>query len=131
MNNRYGHKEDVCEGHKDVNRLKKRFKVTKENRIFSVWFAAVLENPSGHANAQPFFSIKCDLAPYSDLCIDASIISCEANRSDGLCDFDPIDSIDWACHKIIIPVDQIGNIATLEIIAADCGAQDHFRICLY
>ncbi|MBK7811678.1 MAG: T9SS type A sorting domain-containing protein [Saprospiraceae bacterium] len=126
INNRYGHTGDVCQGHFDANRIKKRFKVTEENRIFSIWFAAVLENPSGHTNSQPFFSIMCDLAPYSDLCIDASIINCHAERTDSICDFDPIDSIDWACHKIIIPSDQIGNIATLEIMAADCGQGCHF-----
>jgi len=126
INNRYGHTGDACQGHFDANRIKKRFKFTEENRIFSIWFAAVLENPSGHTNSQPFFSIMCDLAPYSDLCIDASIINCHAERTDSICDFDPIDSIDWACHKIIIPSDQIGNIATLEIIAADCGQGCHF-----
>jgi len=126
LNNKYGLESDNCQTNYEINKLVKRFKVTEENREFTIWYAAVLENPGTHVNKQPFFSIRCDLALYSDLCFDASILNCEQDRSDSLCDFDAIDSIDWACHRIKIPADQVGEIATLEIVAADCAQGCHF-----
>lgn len=126
INNRYGHTNPICDGNYDANKLIKRFKVTEENRDFTVWYAAVLENPSAHTNSQPFFSIKCDRAPASDLCIDADIISCEDEYLDTLCTFTDIDAVDWSCHRIKIPRNMIDSIATLEIIAADCGCGGHF-----
>ncbi|MGB5024111.1 MAG: T9SS type A sorting domain-containing protein [Saprospiraceae bacterium] len=126
LNNRYGRGTDPCETNYDISKIIKRFKVTAENREFTVWYAAVLENPSGHQNSQPYFSITCNLAPFSDLCFDASILNCEESRDDNLCDFDPIDSVNWACHKVKIPLDMVGEIATLEITAADCGQGCHF-----
>ncbi|MBK9108608.1 MAG: T9SS type A sorting domain-containing protein [Saprospiraceae bacterium] len=126
INNRYGHTDSICNGHFDANKLIKRFKVTNENREFTVWFAAILENPSLHTNSQPFFSIKCDRAPVNDLCFDASILSCEDNYADTLCEYSEIDAIDWTCHRIKIPKNMIDSIATLEIIAADCGCGLHF-----
>jgi hypothetical protein len=112
-----------------VDKLIKRFKVTEENREFTIWYAAILENPAGHNNSQPFFSITCDLAPQFDLCFDASILSCEEMYPDSICKdgeaFTAIDVVDWTCHRVIIPKNQIGNIATLEIIAADCGCGAH------
>lgn len=72
------------------------------------------------------FSIHCDLAPEYDLCIDAGIIDCESEREDENCEFDPLDTIDWACHRIVIPSEYVGYIATLEITAADCGEGCHF-----
>jgi hypothetical protein len=127
INNRYGHRLDsICFGHFDANKLVKRFKVTEENRDFTLWFAAVLENPAGHSNSQPFFSIKCDRAPDYDLCFDASIVSCEASYIDSLCNFSTIDVVGWTCHRIKIPKNMIDSVATLEIIAADCGCGAHF-----
>lgn len=126
MNNKYGHTGDQCQGHRDVNRLTKRFKVTEATRDFTVWYSVILENPTSHVNSQPFFSISCDLAPGSDLCFDAAIVECEDEYEDPNCDFDPIDAIDWSCHRIKIPASEIGNIATLEILTADCGCSAHF-----
>lgn len=126
INNRYGHSSPICQGHHDVNKLIKRFKVTEENRDFTVWYAAVLENPAFHVNSQPFFSIKCDLAPESDLCFDASIISCENEYNDSICIYSEIDAINWTCHRIKIPKNKVDSIATLEVIAADCGCGEHF-----
>ncbi len=126
INNRYGHANPICDGHYDANKLIKRFKVTEENRDFTVWYAAVLENPAGHSNSQPFFSIKCDRAPGNDLCFDASIISCEEEYEDANCTYTEIDVVDWSCHRIKIPKSMIDSIATLEIIAADCGCGAHF-----
>lgn len=126
INNNYGHTTDTCSGNRDANRLIKRFKVTEDTRDFTVWYAAILENPSGHSNSQPFFSIKCDLASQYDLCFDASILQCEENYNDSICDFDQIDALDWSCHRFKISKEEIGNIATLEIITADCGCGAHF-----
>ena len=125
LNNRYGHL-DLCDGDKDANRIQKRFKVTEENRHFAVWFAAILENPDGHGDSQPWFSISCDLVPEQTLCFDADMLECDKIRTDPLCIFEKIDSVDWACHKFNIPSNKIGQIATLSIIASDCGCGKHF-----
>ena len=126
LNNRYGHFNPACDGHWDANRITKRFKVTEENREFTVWYAAILENPSGHINSQPYFSIKCNRAPQYDLCIDADLIECEDTFSDTNCTFTVIDDLDWACHRIKIPKNMIDSIATIEITASDCGCGKHF-----
>jgi len=126
INNRYGHLDSICHGDSDVNKIIKRFKVTEENREFTVWYAAILESPVGHTGTQPFFSIKCDRAPSNDLCFDASILNCEDEYRDTICSFDEIDVIDWSCHRIKIPKNMIDSIATLEITAADCGEDGHF-----
>lgn len=125
LNNFLGHISNQCSGHRDANKLIKRFKVTAENREFSIWYATVLEYPSGHNDSQPFFSISCDLAPNYDLCFNASDLQC-ANKYDHACEFDSIQIVPWTCHRIIIPAFEIGNIATIEIIASDCGCAAHF-----
>ena len=126
LNNKYG-TNDPCYHDREINKMRKRFKVTAENRELTVWYAAVLENALVpiHINNQPFFSITCDLAPLSNLCFDAAILPCEQNYVDS-CNFDPIDVVNWTCHRIKIPESEIGNIATIEISAADCGLGCHF-----
>ncbi len=126
INNRYGNVSPACNGNWEANKLVKRFKVTEVNRDFTIWFAAVLENPADHINSQPFFSIQCDRAPESNLCFDASVISCEDYYADSLCTFTDIDAVDWSCHRIKIPANMVDSIATLEVIAADCGCGAHF-----
>lgn len=76
LNDRYSQTGDNCQHtNGGVYKIIKRFKVTEENRDFTVWFAVVLENPtSGHFNEQPWFNIKCDRAPASELCFDANIL---------------------------------------------------------
>ena len=125
LNNFLGHISNQCSGHRDANKLIKRFKVTAEHREFSIWYATVLEFPSGHNDSQPFFSISCDLAPNYDLCFDASDLKC-ANKYGHECEFDSIQIVPWTCHRMIIPASEIGNIATIEIIASDCGCAAHF-----
>ncbi|MBK7233261.1 MAG: T9SS type A sorting domain-containing protein [Saprospiraceae bacterium] len=128
INNRYSHYgEDICDSlYRDVNKLVKRFKVTEENREFTVWYAVVFESPSGHSNTQPYFSITCDLAPGSDLCFDASQLDCTQNLTDEICGSTSVDVVNWTCHRIKIPQNQVGSIATLEISVADCGLHAHF-----
>lgn len=125
INNRYGHLSN-CEGNYGVDRITKTFEVTSENRIFSVWYAVVLENPAGHTNSQPFFSLKCDLAPGSDLCFSADYLDCDSLYIDNICVFDSLDVLDWTCHKFRIDPSFIGDTATLEITVADCGLSAHF-----
>ncbi|MBK6351865.1 MAG: T9SS type A sorting domain-containing protein [Saprospiraceae bacterium] len=125
LNHPYGHNDD-CTTDFDVNKIVKRFKVTQTNREFTIWFAIVFENPGvSHQNSQPYFNIHCDLASGGDLCFDANLLSCEQNFSDN-CPFDPIDVLNWSCHRISIPEDKIGSIATLEISSSDCGQGCHF-----
>jgi hypothetical protein len=124
INNRYGHLQQ-CEGNYGIDRVTKRFKVTAENRQFTVWYAVALENPSGHVNQQPFLNIKCDKAPADELCFDADFLNCAQSYSDP-CLYQNIDVIDWACHRFNIPTSEIGNIATVEMIVADCGLSAHF-----
>ncbi|HMS30187.1 MAG TPA: T9SS type A sorting domain-containing protein [Saprospiraceae bacterium] len=124
LNNYHGNSTE-CTPLSDVNKLIKRFRITKENRNFTIWYAVVLENPAGHVNSQPFFSISCDAAPGSDLCFNAGQLSCPITVSHN-CNFDPIQVVDWTCHRISIPEEKVGQIATLEIIAADCGCGGHF-----
>lgn len=129
LNNRYDVAADVCDGNFGINKIVKRFKVTEANRDFTVWFAVILENPGDdHTNTQPFFNISCDRAPGSNLCFDASQLACEDDYYDNLCgfNFDPVDAVDWTCHRIKIPKNMVDSIATLEIIAADCGEGAHF-----
>lgn len=128
LNNRYSHTgSDICDStYRDIDKLVKRFKVTEANRDFTVWFAAIMESPTGHSGNQPYFSITCDLAPDSDLCFDAAQFECSDTYDDDLCDYPSVDVIDWSCHRIKIPKNQVGNIATLEISAADCGLHAHF-----
>lgn len=125
INNRYGHTSQ-CEGNLGIDRVTKRFKVTEENRRFTVWYAVVLENPTGHANSSPFLNLKCDKAPADELCFDADFLKCAQSYSDPSCTFEKIDVVDWACHRFNIPASEIGNIATIEMIAADCGLSAHF-----
>jgi len=130
LNNRWNHstQSSACNTGRDVNRITKRFKVTEGTRHFTVWFAAVLENPALHDDSQPFFSISCDLAPDYDFCFDANSVSpCKISASDDSCNYeDGIIPIDWVCHKISLSEDKIGQIANLEITAADCGCGAHF-----
>ena len=125
INNKYGHGSQ-CDGIFGIDRVTKRFKVTKENRHFTLWYAVALENPPGHMDQQPFLNIKCDKAPADELCFDADLIKCENNYTDPNCSFDKIDVLDWACHRFTIPPSEIGTIATVEMIVADCGAGAHF-----
>lgn len=85
-----------------------------------------MENPSSHTNAQPFFSLKCDLDPGSELCYAADFLDCDSTYTDSICTFESIDVLDWTCHKFRIDSTYIGDTATLEISVADCGAGAHF-----
>ncbi len=124
INDRHGHIRN-CYGDYGIDKIVKRFKVTEQNREFTVWYSVALENPAGHNDRQPFLNIKCDLAPDNELCFDADIIECAQYFSDP-CDYDSIDVLDWSCHRFKIPEDKVGQIATLEIITADCGWGAHF-----
>jgi hypothetical protein len=130
LNNRYSaDTSDLCSGLREVNRVKKEFVVSEENREFTIWYALVLENPtSGHNDRQPFFSISCDLASSDDLCFDADKLRCESIYSDSaaICTFDSIDVLDWTCHRIVIPEEEIGETATLTVSVSDCGLGCHF-----
>ena len=126
LNDPYSHVDGLCEGDYGVNKLVKRFKVTEENRDFTVWYALALENPSNHSNSQPFFSIKCDLAPLSNLCFDADILDCDSTYNQPPdCGNELMDVLDWTCHRVKIPQSEIGEIATLEIVMGDCGQGGH------
>ena len=125
LNDPYDHSSGSCSGNYGVNKLVKRFKVTESNRDFTVWYALALENPAGHINSQPFFSIKCDLAPDSDLCFDADILQCDKYYSQPGCGTQLMDVLDWTCHRVKIPATEIGNIATIEITMGDCGLGGH------
>ena len=127
INSRYGHLSQ-CSGNFGIDRIVKEFVVTEATRSFTVWYAVVLENPSGHDNQQPFLNIKCDLDPANELCFDADFIDCAGSYMDSTCmDFEPIiDVLDWTCHRFNIPKSEIGNTATLELIVADCGQGAHF-----
>jgi hypothetical protein len=124
INNRTGHVA-TCNGDNGVDKITKKFEVTSTNRIFSVWYAVVLENPSGHSNRQSFMTMKCDLDPNSDLCFVADFLDCDSLYANN-CDFDSLDVLDWTCHKFRIDPSFIGDTATLEITVADCGAGGHF-----
>lgn len=130
INDPYNHSSGfVCRGDFGVNKVIKTFTVTPENKDFTVWYSVALENPTGHINTQPFISIKCDLAPTYDLCYDADFLECEDIYNQALCFFTntmvEMDVLDWTCHRIKIPNSEIGNIATLEIMVADCGEGAH------
>jgi hypothetical protein len=126
LNDIYNHTGGTqCSGANGVNKLEKRFKVTEDNRDITVWYAVALENPSGHSNTQPYFSIRCDRAPLSDLCFDADILDCDSIYNDPNCSPQKMDVLDWSCHRIKIPKDMIDSIATLEIEMADCGLGGH------
>lgn len=55
LNNRYGY-YTPCFHDREINKMRKRFKVTAENREFTVWYATVLESPISpiHINNHPF-----------------------------------------------------------------------------
>jgi len=126
INNRTGH-INACAGDQGIDRIIKTFEVTEENRNFTVWYAVALENPRNipHVDEQPFLNIKCDKAPLNELCYAADFLQCDKIYNDP-CFFDPLDLLDWTCHRFNIPATEIGNIATLEIIVADCGLGGHF-----
>lgn len=125
INDLKSHVNGGCDGDYGINKLVKRFLVTKENREFTVWYSLALENPTGHGNAQPYFSIKCDKAPYSDLCFDAEILECDSVYNQPICGQEKMDVLDWTCHRVKIPLSEVGNIATLEITMSDCGLSGH------
>ncbi len=120
----------ICNHKADINRITKTFLVTEENRNFTVWYCSVLENPGDHNDQQPFFSIFCDLADNSQFCFDGiSIPGNTAIYYDDCQGQDPYQVVkytDWACHRVHIPAEQIGNYATLEITAADCARGGHW-----
>src|SRR5690606_5008474 len=65
LNDPYNHSGIIygpCGGDFGIDKIVKRFKVTEENRNFTIWYSIALENPTGHTNNQPFFNINCDLA---------------------------------------------------------------------
>ena len=126
INNRYGHTSDRCAGSRGVDKMTKKFEVTSTNRIFNIWYAVVLENPSGHTDAQPFLTMKCDLDPAGELCFAADFLDCDSTYADSICEYDPIDVLDWTCHRFRIDSIYIGDTATLEITVADCGLGCHF-----
>ncbi len=130
LNHRLNHTgtfAQTCGGSHDINRVVKRFKVTSQTRNFTVWYSAILENPGEHTDQQPYFSIRCDLAPAYDLCYDGISIPAETVHPTGQCtrEEDYVKFSRWACHRIFIPKEKIGMIATLEITAADCGEGGH------
>ncbi|MEP7195475.1 MAG: T9SS type A sorting domain-containing protein [Saprospiraceae bacterium] len=115
----------------DINRVSKSFLVTEENRNFTVWYSAILENPAEHTDQQPFFSLYCDLSVSSNLCYDGTnfpgktVIYYDDCQTPNLKNQE-VKYTDWACHRFYIPKEQVGNIATLEITAADCARGGHF-----
>lgn len=125
LNDVYHHSNGGCTGDRAINKIVKRFKVNEENRDFTVWYSFALENPSLHSNTQPFFNISCDLAPLSELCFDAAILDCDSTYAQPGCSSFLMDVLDWTCHRIKIPASEIGNIATLEIVMADCAETGH------
>lgn len=130
LGNRYG-PYNPCDPGRRVHKIVKRFKVDNTNRNFTFWYSAVLHYPdeSGHIDAQPFFSVKCDVATNSNFCYDA--INYPSNifsypTGDCYPDEEPYKSTNWACHRVYISKDHIGEIATIEISVAGCGAGLHF-----
>ena len=129
LNNQYGHTLPngySCAGSRGVNKLTKRFKVTEENRDFTIWYSAILENPAGHLNSQPFVNIQCNRAPNDELCLDADFLECEEKYTDPNCSYDGIDALDWSCHRFKIPKEFIDSIAVIEMTVGDCGCGGHF-----
>lgn len=128
LNNLLSHSADQCRTDYDLNKIIKSFEVDAENRIFTIWYSVVFEHDPDHQNnSNPFFNIKCDLATNSELCIDFSDLHIAPIYSNhGCVEEDSILATNWVCHTIIIPEEEIGNTATLEIIAADCGCDFHF-----
>ncbi len=123
--------ENPCNHKGDINRIIKRFLVTEENRDFTVWYCAILEKPGGHVDQQPFFSIRCDLAPNSDLCYDGialpgRIDSVYEECKLGNYKYEVVNYTDWACQRIHIPKEEVGNIATIEFTASDCAEGGHW-----
>ncbi len=130
INSRHGHLTNECRGDYGIDRITKRFRVTKETKDFTVWYSVVLENPAeNHTNQQPFLSIKCDRAPEDNLCYDADNIDCVNDYPDDPCyrsnKFDKVKVLDWSCHTFSIPEEFIDSIATLEITVADCAHGGH------
>jgi hypothetical protein len=125
INNSIGHSSTCSYGH-GVDKIVKTFEVTAENRDFTIWFALVLNVAPGHDDYQSFLSIKCDKAPNDELCFDADFLANPTNYVASPCGIKSIATLDWACHKFRIPEESIGQLATLEILIADCGAGGHF-----
>ncbi len=65
------------------------------------------------------------MASNNDFCFNASELDCPNSYSDTLCNYLPLVVFDWNCHQFEIPANMIGQIATLEIIAADCAQGAH------
>lgn len=114
---------DTCYFFSQIDRLEKKFKVTDSTKKFTIWYAVVLQNPSGHIDRQPFFNISCDRDPLHELCFDANYLKCLDDFSDQNCDYPLMKVLDWSCHTFNIPNEFVDSIATLTITVADC-AQD-------
>jgi len=130
LGNRYGRFSD-CDPGRRVHKIVKRFIVNEANRNFTFWYSVALHNPDdvGHIDSQPFFSVKCDLATNSNLCYDG--ITYPSNifsypSGDCYPDEEPFKSTNWACHRVFIDKEYIGQIATIEISVAGCGFGKHF-----
>ena len=86
----------------------------------------VFENPSLHTITQPLLKISCSADSDNPVCFDANFIACDTVVTDSSCSYDTIAYIDWTCHTFKIPASKVGQTATLEIMAADCGEAGHF-----
>ena len=129
INNLLSHGNDNCITEYDGNKLIKSFEVDPDNRIFTIWYSVVFEyDPAHNSNSHPYFHINCDLASNDELCFDAGNLPASIFNYNHTCleNENDIKATNWTCHTIIIPEEEVGNIATLEITASDCGCNYHF-----
>ncbi|MDA9773810.1 T9SS type A sorting domain-containing protein [Saprospiraceae bacterium] len=121
---------------REVDQLAKRFLVTEETADFTIHYAVVLQNPTGHVNSQPFFKIEILGGPDFLTVIDQFCF--DAENDDELVTFpnpvhppgvsfdgSPVKFKDWDCWKSDLK-DYIGCEVILEVTTGDCGQSAHF-----
>ncbi len=131
LNSFLGHGSDDCDwADRGIDRLSRRFRITEDTRDFTIWYAFVLENPAGHTNQQPFFSISLSYGGLEQIpvCFDGNDPFLQDASMSNQCEDNGNDIRkwrDWSCLNLSIPERYLGQWATLSITVADCGQGAH------
>ncbi|MCO6460385.1 MAG: hypothetical protein J5I59_03210 [Saprospiraceae bacterium] len=112
-----------------VNRLSKKFVVDQDIYYYS--FASIMENPNGHGNQQPYFTVKLKQAETGSVLSSKCYVSDVNNPF-----FDWVPSVSgkstapityrtWTCDTFNL-MPYYGDTLQIDFIAADCAYGGHW-----
>ncbi len=118
-------------GQNGINKITKEFVVDSSTEIFAIWYACLLQDPTGHENKKPYFSIKfydSNDEIVDELCWDSTEdFFVDVPPSNQSCDTiaEDLKLQPWKCD-IFNFTGYTGQNLRLEITTADCGQGGHF-----